>query len=553
MKDRAVDFYNQSNARWQALEKAQKRRFLLILSAVILALGLTIYFVARPTWVILYNNLSHAQTFQIQQALDERGIRHRTQQSGQVIEVRQQDATNALIEINANSDAFAGVRPFLLEDALENMGMATSDDTRQELFRRAEEGALRVTLMAIEGIEDADVTLNLADSRSRFLGIEQSTASVVLATSRDFDQGQALQIASTIAGSVEGLTIDGVVISDQFARNIFNGLLAGDDRFANSGTAEDPVIAARANTERAVMNLLSPTFTHVRASAQMEVNLTEQEIRREVFTPSNPDGGSLTDWYEILSESAEGMAPGQAEPGSVTNAWQAPGYFFGATGEFEATREAVQRQLVNNREIIVEVIPAGRVIVEDSNITVMAHNDVMVFQSAFENYGIVPEGVIFEEGMTWDAMVASNQTNQGLIESDIDWTGAISSATGIPVESVQFMAFNEFIFVPTDVTPIPWYTIVLFAILAALLAILVYGLLRRNREEEIIDIEPELSVEDLLVSTRIEEQQLEDLDSLAEIAYSIDSEVKVQIDKFVDEKPEAVAQLLRSWMNEGWE
>ena len=40
---------------------------------------------------------------------------------------------------------------------------------------------------------------------------------------------------------------------------------------------------------------------------------------------------------------------------------------------------------------------------------------------------------------------------------------------------------------------------------------------------------------------------------MEDIAYSEKSEARLLIEKFVDEKPEAVASLLRNWLNEDWD
>ena len=61
-------------------------------------------------------------------------------------------------------------------------------------------------------------------------------------------------------------------------------------------------------------------------------------------------------------------------------------------------------------------------------------------------------------------------------------------------------------------------------------------------------MEPELSVESLLESTA-EAQQ----DDLEDIGFNEKSEARVLIEKFVDENPNAAAQLLRNWLNEDWE
>ncbi len=57
--------------------------------------------------------------------------------------------------------------------------------------------------------------------------------------------------------------------------------------------------------------------------------------------------------------------------------------------------------------------------------------------------------------------------------------------------------------------------------------------------------EPELSVEEMLASTR------ENQASVDEIDLQEKSETRKRL-KFVDENPEAVALLLRNWLNEDW-
>ena len=61
-------------------------------------------------------------------------------------------------------------------------------------------------------------------------------------------------------------------------------------------------------------------------------------------------------------------------------------------------------------------------------------------------------------------------------------------------------------------------------------------------------MEPELSVESLLETTKVAEKE-----ELEDIGYQEKSETRIQIEKFVDENPEAVAALLRNWLNEEWD
>ena len=69
-----------------------------------------------------------------------------------------------------------------------------------------------------------------------------------------------------------------------------------------------------------------------------------------------------------------------------------------------------------------------------------------------------------------------------------------------------------------------------------------------RKEEQVVEPEPELSVESLLATTK----EATEKESLEDIGFSEKSETRVMIEKFVDENPEAVASLLRNWLNEEW-
>ena len=104
-------------------------------------------------------------------------------------------------------------------------------------------------------------------------------------------------------------------------------------------------------------------------------------------------------------------------------------------------------------------------------------------------------------------------------------------------------AYNVPMFQPSSGFPLNLRTIIEIALallIFILLAIVVFRTLRKDKEEE---VEEEITIEDL-ISTQ--EEELED------IGYNDKSEARVLIEKFVDERPEAVATLLRNWLNDDW-
>ena len=63
-------------------------------------------------------------------------------------------------------------------------------------------------------------------------------------------------------------------------------------------------------------------------------------------------------------------------------------------------------------------------------------------------------------------------------------------------------------------------------------------------EKVLVEEEKELSIEELLDSAP--EAQVEELE------VETKSETRKMIEKFVDDNPEAAANLLRNWLNEDW-
>ena len=72
---------------------------------------------------------------------------------------------------------------------------------------------------------------------------------------------------------------------------------------------------------------------------------------------------------------------------------------------------------------------------------------------------------------------------------------------------------------------------------------MLFVVFRSMKPHEVVETEPELSVEALLATTK-ENQTLDDIE------FSDKSASKQQIEKFVDE---AVVALLRNWLNDDWE
>ena len=151
------------------------------------------------------------------------------------------------------------------------------------------------------------------------------------------------------------------------------------------------------------------------------------------------------------------------------------------------------------------------------------------------------------EDMTWEEYKVANAAP---VETEVqeELIEAISTGSGIGLGKISVIAYDRLTFFDKEISKKsnPW--LVVQIILAVLIAgLLAFIIIRSTRPVAVEEVEPELSVEDMLATTKQQQQQaVEAIDLMDK------SETRKAIEKFVDENPEAVALLLRNWLNEGW-
>jgi len=162
--------------------------------------------------------------------------------------------------------------------------------------------------------------------------------------------------------------------------------------------------------------------------------------------------------------------------------------------------------------------------------------------NVFDEAQMKKDGLL--DGSTFAEFKAANSEEITTTNSP-EMVALLSKATGIKESNIYVVERIVPVFYPEEDKQIPIQSIlsiVLAIIIGALLLLVVF---RSMKPEEVVEVEPELSVEALLATTK-ENQTLD------EIEFGDKSAAKVQIEKFVDENPEAVASLLRNWLDD-WE
>ena len=196
----------------------------------------------------------------------------------------------------------------------------------------------------------------------------------------------------------------------------------------------------------------------------------------------------------------------------------------------------ISRDYLPNEKVTLTKIPAGLVKYGNSSVSVAAIKYRVLKEEDAKNQGLL-------DGITWDEYKAMNQERTKL-EVDADIVDLVAKASGISSENISFIAYEEPMYIDAEGLPVTSTDILQIVLIVLILGLLVFVIFRSMRSDKVTKEEEEVSVESLLQSTP--DSTLEDLEAETK------SETRKLIEKFVDENPEAVANLLRNWLNEDW-
>ena len=149
------------------------------------------------------------------------------------------------------------------------------------------------------------------------------------------------------------------------------------------------------------------------------------------------------------------------------------------------------------------------------------------------------------DGTDWETFKENNRESIRR-EVDEEYYSMVANASGISQENVTIIAYEVPRFFDREGLGISSTDILSIVMIVLILALLGFVILRSMLpKKKAVEQQEELSVENMLQSMPAE-SGVEDIDLEAK------SETRKMVEKFVDENPEAAANLLRNWLNEDW-
>ncbi|MDD3239278.1 MAG: flagellar M-ring protein FliF [Lachnospira sp.] len=523
---------------WNNWTKKQKTLIVSAVAVLVVAVIILAAVLTRPDYETLTTCQDYNEMSQVTTLLSGSSYDYKVADNTLTVQVRKQDLTAAKMLI-ASSD----IQPdgYSFEDAMAS-DFTTTDSDRNKKYQHYLEYKFKSDLEAMDGVKNASVTVSVPDdSNSFYQTTEESSVSVVLNITKSVSDETAESMANLLATAMGNKTTNNITIVSTDGTTLFNGASAASNSTGISyGNQQKYKAQIEATNKAGMKQAILATGLYDDAYFNMNLVLNwdaVNTIATEYSAQNGNDQALFSHSYEEISKGSDGAS---GTPGTSSNNTDGTTYTV-SDGTSSTSEYSVKEYDYQPNELVTTTTTTpGSVVYDSSSCTVTLIKNVVYNEEECERLGYL-------DNMTWDEFKAQN-TESTVLEVDNTWAQAFSTGTGIPVANITIMAYQKPAFYDAESTNIFstvtfWLQIVLAA---AILGLLVFVVIRSAKPLTVEEKEPELSVEEMLATTK------ENQPSVDEIDIHEKSETRKAIERFVDENPEAVALLLRNWLNDGW-
>lgn len=523
VQKRAMDF-------WNKYDTKQKTIIVSVVAVVVIAVALLWSVFSRPTYVDLTTCEDISSTSEVKELLESEGISYQIKADNLTVQVEKSQLQEAELLLGSNNIPATG---YGIDDALSG-GFSTTESDKTKKYKLYTQEEIAGVLESMDVVKSADVQMYIPEDDGTILSKKQDTSvSVMLETNGTVDSETAGIMARFLQTAVGNSSTEKITIMDTNGKTIYSGA----DASTVTGNASTQ-LSVKAQAENLIKSevqqaiLSTNMYDNVQVSPNVVMNFDEStETQQEFWAPDGRTEGMIThqDNYENETTNGTSGVPGTDSNDDTTYVIQ-DNEGSSSTSTENSTDYSPNQKVTNTSKT------PGSIQYDECSISVVLTKHIIYREEDLESQGLL-DGITFEQ---------YQQENSQPTITDVDDTfyTLVANATGISEGNISIVAYDVPMFVEKDASGkdvMDYLNILVVVLILALLGFVVY---RSTRPVEVTELEPELSVDQLLQDTR---------ENLEEIDFDDRSESRKMIEKFVDEKPEAVAQLLRNWLNDDWE
>ena len=523
---------------WKKFNNKQRMVLLSAVGVVLIALAILCWVMATPTMKVLYICSDYTEAAKIKEILDTDGtIKYETTSDGLTFSVPEKDEGAASMLLGQNE---IPSKAYSIENVVSGSFTTTEADT-QKKYEHYLEQKFADHISLLNNVESCTVDITMPENDGTILSREESSTAAVnleIAPGKTLESDQAYGLALFIATQLGNSTTEGITILDRDSNIIYSGA----DAESTMGMVSSQ-LSYMQKMENGIKNEIKDVLVKTKAFANVEVamnlhiDFSQSTITEtELGIPEGMDGGALVEQSQYDSESNSGN---NGVPGTDTNGDDTTYVIEDGENSYSVISESDSHWKYDEK--ITEILKNGGDINYDTSSISVVANSYRTYDEAVMKASGQLDDITFEE-----FMVANSEPV--LVEVDESYMELLANATGFSANKITILCNQIPQFVPiveAERSITDYAQIIITVLILALLGFVVFRSTRSQKTTE--EIQPELSVDALLEST------VEATDPLEDIGYNEKSEQRILIEKFVDENPDAVALLLRNWLNEEWE
>ena len=524
---------------WKKYTAKQRAIIISTMAVVVLALIVLIVVLNQTEYekLVEFDNTATAKSAMA--ILDENSIDNRLASDNKTVEVSKKQKQAAVLAL-ADSEIVSKDK-FTLQNLLDSDGMGTTSADKNRNLHLYTQSELNEKISKWDGIDKASVIYFPSDQSKSILRDQKDIgASVLLTTNDKFDKvNTPVAVATAVAYAIGDSTTDKIKVIDQHGRLLFGGESNDPENIS-----AEAALSYEKTVEKWYMDKLYELCTingyyNAEVIPHLKVNMeqTSQKFTEYIATEGLQ---SPIDSYTKISSENEGAA-GDI-PGTDSN--DETDYYIQNQGSGNSSYNEETYKFKPSERVTETLRTSPYIDHKESSLAVTLRKSIQISEEQLEEEGAL-EGTTFERYVETHPAELTPITDQEQIDS---LKQLFSDASGIDINRITITAYTEPFYIPKPVEEGMNFSLILEILLAALIiGLLLFVVFRAMKPQEVIETEPELSVERLLATTR-ENQSLEDIE------FGEKSETRKMIEKYIDENAEAVAALLRNWLNDdGWD
>lgn len=529
ISNRFLDFWNRYNRRQKAIIFSS-------LAVVVITMVILVAVLSRPNYEVLAHCQNYNEMSQVKDLLSEQGIPYKLDQNTMTVSVPKKNLVDAEMLLSTNDIKVAG---FSFEDAMSS-SFSTTESDKQKRWQYFLGYQIADKLMTLDKIDDARVEVNFQDSSNSLFNTQNgSSVSAILKLNDEMDEEEAETIAYFIKNIVPNLALKDISIISTTGTNLYTGELDGTAGSVSSLNKQLKYARQLSNvTANDIRNQVLSTGIYGDVKVVVNFDIEWSNFEKVLHEYSVPEGNEQGYFEHTYLEKSSGGSTVGGTPGTESNDEDTDYDINDGTATNSSYLKEEYYYLVNEL-VTTETTTPGDVIKDTSTVAAVFTKNVIYNEDEVRELGYL-------EDITWEEFKAQNAETK-MIDFDQDWITNISRGTGIPVANISIMAYEKHFFYDSKSSNRPFSFYLQLLMAAAILGLLAFIVFRSSKPITVEETEPELSVEQMLATTKETQQSVEDIDLQEK------SEVRKAIEKFVDENPEAVALLLRNWLDDGWD